>query len=372
MDVDFYLREVDRLAGQSSAQGGNAADLLERLRREQLPAYARLLSIRREAMTSVEADATTGYLEIGHFLGLADDDRRAAFLLCFDVERAANRAELRTRFKPYEPTQPLFQTIPALLNQIRDRELINYRCLTHRSQDGEVVSCAGNFGVIDTFVNSAIVNWFAEHCPSAPLHVRLHPFRAYKQKPPSLALEAALRPVNPKWWHQLALHRGQRDGGHFVLDEQERSKARTQSFWDYNVRKVRSLEVSARRDGAGRLTMMVEELSERHIDSGMLIGRCVHLDTADPVGTNAADATMKHLDLAINVYCDDRISLRRDQSLASGKVVDASFRTHLFRVDEVPFTTLFAVPHLFFDSRVLAEEWLDDQFRGWRECLRDS
>ena len=51
-----------------------------------------------------------------------------------------------------------------------------------------------------------------------------------------------------------------------------------------------------------------------------------------------------------------------NQSLVNGKVVDANMRTHLLRFEKVPFVTLFKLTNLFFDSIVLLNDWIEDQF----------
>ena len=108
--------------------------------------------------------------------------------------------------------------------------------------------------------------------------------------------------------------------------------------------------------------MMVEELSERPRQP-FLLGRCIHLDTADDPGTPFDKAVLHHIDLAINVYVGDARATRLGQNLAEiGKVVDATTRTHLLRMDGVQFSMLLSYAWLFFVSEPLVKEWLQEQF----------
>ena len=372
MELDDYFNEINRIAHECFDREAAVAGHLEQMRATDPTRYAALLRCRRESMSAADAERAQGYLEIGWFRGLADPERLAAFILCFDVESEYNRLDSAKRFERYDASQPLFQNMPGLRDSVRDRELIDYRCLRHAKNDGEVVEHAGKFAIIDRWLNASIVSEVAAQFPNAPTFVRLHPFRAYGTKPPSLLMEATYRPANPKWWKTLSLHVGNRDGGEYVLlDHSKPTRENQTEFWDYRVRKIRALQVSAKRDNPAHLTMMAEELSEELLDDGLLVGRCLHFDTDSPVGTDFGKSNLLHLDLALNFYSGERIAERQRQKLADGMVVDASFRCHLYRIDGIPFAAMFTFPLAFFRSRVLPLEWLDDQFRGWRDVFRE-
>jgi hypothetical protein len=69
---------------------------------------------------------------------------------------------------------------------------------------------------------------------------------------------------------------------------------------------------------------------------------------------------MQHLDLAINVYAGEDRQKRFAQSLQHGKVQDASFRTHLFRIEGTPFVSLFSFCRMFLESKVLLSDWFNE------------
>ena len=52
--------------------------------------------------------------------------------------------------------------------------------------------------------------------------------------------------------------------------------------------------------------------------------------------------------------------------LRNGTVENASFRTHLLRVEGVPLSALLDLATMFFRSTTLTTEWIADQFRGRR------
>lgn len=100
----------------------------------------------------------------------------------------------------------------------------------------------------------------------------------------------------------------------------------------------------------------------RNVDSGYILGKCIHLDTDDPMDTDFRATILNHLDLAINIYTGDSIKSRREQILADGMVQDADYRTHLFRIENIPFPAVIAFVTMYFDSSVLIRDWLEDQF----------
>jgi hypothetical protein len=86
------------------------------------------------------------------------------------------------------------------------------------------------------------------------------------------------------------------------------------------MRGIRRLEVRVERRDDDYLTMMIEELPRADDPNGLMVGRCIHLDTKDPVGTPLKSVRLNHLDLAINVYRDERRLERLSQTLQNGKI----------------------------------------------------
>lgn len=94
---------------------------------------------------------------------------------------------------------------------------------------------------------------------------------------------------------------------------------------------------------------------------GFILGRMIHLDTIDPWGTPFENVQLKHIDLAINVYAPHVVKSRMEWELRSWKVPDASTRTHIFRVDDVPSFFLYWLAREFLESRTLLARWMAQQ-----------
>lgn len=131
-------------------------------------------------------------------------------------------------------------------------------------------------------------------------------------------------------------------------------------YRDYHIRDVRRLEISAQRRATDYLSMMIEELTKPDDSNGIMIGRCIHLDTRAVVGAEMKQTQLQHLDLAINVYEDETRAMRMKDSLQNGRVLDATYRTHLYRIEGIPFPALFGFAERFLLSRVLLREWVHD------------
>jgi hypothetical protein len=69
---------------------------------------------------------------------------------------------------------------------------------------------------------------------------------------------------------------------------------------------------------------------------------------------------LSHLDLALNVYEGDARADRYGRRLKEGMVTDASFRTHLMRIEGIPLLTLLPICAGFLSSETLFREWVHD------------
>jgi hypothetical protein len=85
------------------------------------------------------------------------------------------------------------------------------------------------------------------------------------------------------------------------------------------------------------------------------------MDTDAAVGTTANKAILNHLDLAVNWYPDAAGKVRLSERLDQGMVTDATTRSHLLRVENIPFAAFFEITTAFFTSQVLLREWLSHQ-----------
>ena len=323
------------------------------------------ITFRTSILSPHEENSLSGYLAIGFFAGRARRERLAAFAMSFEVAHEAARLEVMRQCRRYSHTQPLFQNVPSLVGRIRrkdsgrqDYELIDVAAVGSVS-GSEIYRAGSGFTKLCSFLSSGIVNWAQKEWPSAPIFVRLDADVFSTVQPQQLLTEATLVPANPRWLKGFSLRTGMKDFACYELQDRPVSDGQAE-YWDYHVRHLRRLEIHIVRREDDYLSMMIEELPRFDDPNGLMIGRCIHLDTRDPVHTPLGEVQMQHLDLAINVYAGDDRQKRFRQSLQNGKVQDASFRTHLFRIEGIPFLSLFAFCEMFLESKILLSEWLNE------------
>lgn len=369
MELDDYFSELETISDHCVADHLSAQSYLETLIREKPNTIRELIDCRKKYLASSDYSASSALLVVGLFSEFSDLDRITCITVCFELESSISRKSITRRCEKYNKAQDLFKRIPGLFEHIRtkpngekDYELIDYRALS-QVNSSEIVHFYGKFAIIDSYIKPSIVCWSKETFPDSPLYIRLNPHLAYDSCPPQLLEEVILMPANPNWWKNLELHNNTRTGASYTLEDCDPSPETLQQFWEYRIERLRRLDVSATRNTNGNLSMMLEELSEPNINDGFIIGKCIHLDTNDPFGTTFSESYLNHLDLAINVYCGGAIKQRFDDNLVRGRVVDASYRTHLLRIENIPFPALLAYVEMFFDTKILVREWFLDQFR---------
>ena len=94
-----------------------------------------------------------------------------------------------------------------------------------------------------------------------------------------------------------------------------------------------------------------------------MIGYCVHLDILDAIGKDLTILQINHIDLAINIYEEQDVFARLNNRLCDGqKVANASSRTHLVRLEDIPFWDIIKIISMFMKSHCLVMDWIDDQF----------
>jgi hypothetical protein len=108
---------------------------------------------------------------------------------------------------------------------------------------------------------------------------------------------------------------------------------------------------------------MIEELQWLSRNEDVLVGRCIHFDILGTAGSSLDSAQLRHIDLATNVYMDTDARDRMSVSLAGGgQVTDATFRTHVLRIDEARGSVLPRIIEASFVSKALMDDLFADQF----------
>lgn len=364
MNIDSYFESIALLAKAANATSVPAHELIDDPGTH-ATIVAASIAFRESILSSEEENNLSGYLAIGFFAGRPRRERLAAFAMSFEVEHEATNLEVARQCKRYSEQQTLFQNVPFLYEKIRHRgngnkdfELIDLAAIDS-VYGSEIYRAGSGFTKLCPYLSPGIINWARKEWPTAPIFVRLDADIFAMTEPPQLLTEATLIPANPRWLRDFSLRRGMKDFASYALQDRPAIEG-VSEYWDYHVRHLRRIEIHVERREENYLSMMIEEIPRVDDPNGLMICRCIHLDTRDPAYTPLGRVQMQHLDLAINVYAGADRQKRFDQSLKQGKVQDATFRTHLFRIEKTPFVSLFSFCEMFLKSKILLSEWLNE------------
>lgn len=358
-DLDAYYAFVNQMADECVSKDLSPQDLLEKRTDEHDERTLKAIRLRESLSDGADLQRVEGLLVTGLFRQLRQRDRIGTLLICFDLGGCVEQRRLEARFARYKAEDPLFQYQPSLLERVRDGELVPRDAFNEIGEDG-VVEIRGGYSRLDPMLAPAIVHTLADAYPTATLYVRLDPEQASAHRPKRLLLESILVPANPRWWRNLGLFRGQETGAQYSVIAPANAADDLPSFVEYHVQGLRKLETIAQRKEVDHLTMMLEELEL--LRNGLLIGRCIHLDTRAPQGTSPAEAKVLHVDLAINVYAGQKVGERLKAQMNDAEKVKATFRTHLLRTESIPFDVLTLLSFMFFRSHLLRQDLFVNQF----------
>jgi len=367
MGWNEYSRTLDEIVSNADASGAAVLDVIQKLPQVELTAL--LAEVR---LIKNESDIKEGQRFesiFGGFPTIKDPiERGLIYSVVVDAERRHTVSDLRKMCAQYVQEQPLFRALPELWERIRetpdgkkDFELVSTDDLEFVG-DFSAVKYKNRFAFIPHYLPSQLLAW-ASTTLGTKFFVRLDPWNCLDVLPKTILKEIAVRPANPSWASDMRIYRGKKEGARHVLEKMdEPTEENKHLFWDFHTKGIRRLEISARREHDDHFSMMIEELSAKEEKSNIWLGRCIHLDSRDPIGTEFSKCRLDHIDLAMNVYMDETMLIREEQFLDEGKVVDASCRIHLLRYNNVPFSSLLEMSRYFFQSEALTEEWIVDQF----------
>lgn len=362
--LEDYFSSLARLVSTCQKDNTAAHTQLEALIGKDPEFVRHIIAARKPFMTDSDKEKAAPFLTVGFFRHHLVKERLILYTITFEAEERLHTEQMKARLEPYSKEQPLFQTLPDLWEQVRmsgerEADLINAAKLEF--VDGtEFARFQGRFVELDRGLNPGLLRWMKSQFHTSPLYVRLHPHRVFDKLPMSLLQEAIIRPIDPNWWETLKIYPGTNDGLALVLLPPESLIEDLESWWEYNVKGIRRLEMCVGRRNSGNLSVMIEELTRPVRDCEQVVGLCVHMDTDSAVGTAALEARLNHLDLALNWYPGGDGASRLSQRLDEGMVQTAT-RSHLLRIEGIPFTALFEITSAFFTSRVLVREWLSAQ-----------
>ena len=367
MNFDDYFKLLSLIAKQAHEVGTDTFLWLEQGYKKGSGPIWEAVEWRKSVLSPADVESAGGYLPIGYLRDEDETTRLSFFTVYFEVGPELHRLNILRTCEKYRQNHPIFQTKPALWNEVRRRssedeelELLSLR-LFKQYEDSELFEFNGTNFILTRALRPTIVSWSKESFPSVPMFARFNPYRSQQDRIRLLEF-AMLVPPNPRWWANTNLLRGQVDGGCFILQDCPCTRENQTQFWEFKIKGLRKLEISAKRENNLNLKMTLEELS---VDGNGIVGRMIHLDSNCRPGTPADKCLLNHLDLAINYYLDDSAKTRMAQKLSDGgRVVDASNRIHLFRIENIPLSSVLAYVDMFFESTILKKEWRDSQLGG--------
>lgn len=362
--IEQYESLLANLASEAKNAGLNGFGLVERdfVVPDSLTAQA--VGFHAE-MIAVEADRKQAgwILQTGLFNAGTPTNaiRLSAFCVGSEVSKLIEAGAWGRSCTPYSEDDELFREaglVEVYRDIVYDNEIVKF--------DAEVtpgsrhVSFFGGYARIATVLDPVVVAWVRRTWPSLPLWIRLEPDFFSMTKPVDILFEQVIRPIDPSWWPTLSLASGRETSARYFLPA-EMDKENLLAYWEYHAIKIRSLEVQAKRNAKGNLSVMYEELVQE--DEDLVIGRMVHLDTDDQVGTSNEKSTLNHLDLAINVYRGEAARDRLRIPMTDPGAIMTKTRTHVLRIQGIPFDAQIMFALLFLKSTVLKMDWIMDQFR---------
>lgn len=362
--ISDYFDGLEWVVASCDAANVASHAFLEDLGQRNPTVLSKLLSARKAFMTDSDKEKASPYLPIGYFRNFSVEDRLVLFVLSFEVANRLHEKNMNVRLEPYNKEHALFKAAPDLWNYVRvsgerPADLIDAAALEFVSGT-EFVKFGRCFAELDYGLNQGLVSWIRQRFPKSPLFVRLQPSRVFDKLPLSRLHETIVRPIDPGWWKKLDLHHGQLTGLAVEIADTSSPRDDLEAWWERNVKGIRRWEMSVKRANPNYLSVMVEEIIHKSTSPQEVLGSCIHLDTNAPAGTAAEDAELMHLDLAVNWYPGEKGDRRLAQRLDQG-MVETATRTHLLRLENIPFMGFFEVTSAFLNSRVLLREWLSAQ-----------
>lgn len=321
------------------------------------------IKYRKEKLTENDWNRVSAFTTLGYFKEFDLREKAACYCIVMEAEYNRELERLIRDCSPYDGNEPIFNN-PEIKDR-REKDLIK-GLVGERTYGSNIFKLGDKWGYYDHRIPLQIYDWLEDCFKNNAKRIRINPEGLYPYRPPQMMIECLIMPSKWQWWKNLEVYKGTHTGSSYVLlgnDPQQHG-----DYYDYNALNVRCLQEVVTRRNSGNLSMMLEELLEyKHpTDNNQeyVIGRMIHLDTDAQVGAPFANAVLNHIDLAYNLYIDDEATARLGQELCAGEPVqNATRRTHILRIEDIPFSSIFKIAQSFFKSRTLTDEWIETEFQ---------
>ncbi len=319
------------------------------------------LSYWEERLTQKEIDKVKWYGDT-FLTDITKELRDITSALIADLNYHQRLKYLENSLEKYSISQPLFKSNQALFSQTLNDELIPSTQFQKMLLKNVLRLANGQYAYVDESLEPPLLQQLEDR--GLTYYVRVNPYYIYEAYPPILIKEAAWRKPSPKWHNAIGIKPNKNDGFSYYIPEDVDIKTHPYEYIDRYFLHILRLEGEYKRERDGYFSMMVEELKEvshPFLEEFYIIGRMIHLDSIED-GEDGLNAKLKHIDLAVNIYTgDDAINRVNERLENGGKIVDATYRSHILRLNDallsdiIPFST-------FFESKYLQDEWIKDMF----------
>ena len=337
------------------------SDDIESLVNQKEYATLEAISYWKHRLTQKEIDKVKWYGDT--FLRIVDEElRNITSALVFDLNYRQRLKYLENSLKKYSINQPLFAYNQELLSHSLNEELIPSIQFQRDYLANVVHFTNGKYAYIDEALEPPLLQQLEER--GLIYFVRVNPNYIFETHPPVLIKEAAWRRPSPKWKNAIGIKLNQKDGFSYYIPDDVDSKENPYEYMDRHILHILRVEGEYKRGRDGYFSMMVEELKKvEHpfLEEYYLVGRMIHLDSIEN-GDNGFNTKLKHIDLAVNLYMEDNATNREKERLENGgKIVDATLRSHMLRLNDARLSDLILFS-TFFESKCLQDEWIKDMF----------
>lgn len=281
-------------------------------------------------------------------------------------------------FNSYNSTQPIFIKHPEIIKKVSKNGKSEYfsstyfkyigpRCDQHQNVFLGVKYNDSIFEVPESSSPTIEVLYSFLFSRYKNFDIKVTPFKIHNNSDVSIyCRHGVIQPINPKCLSHFELSRRYTGGYYDFSYPNPKYEGSKIYMLDYKLSNKIALEnkrleviLKHRKQD---LSMMLEEIFYDEFHQ-QIVGKCIHLDIIDAYGKDITKMKMKHIDLAINIYINENINIRLNQRISDGfKVTDADYRTHLIRLEEIPFLDMIKIVYLFMDSKSLVIDWIDNQF----------
>jgi hypothetical protein len=300
------------------------------------------------------------------------------YSLFYDIFISNHKYHRLNSFKNYDESQPLFSSYPDLFSIISKHGKLEYipaKELQYKGlciDDAEVkfIAFAYQKHLLEIpYVNVELIEYILKKY-KCDFDLHVSPYHIHNiENTQSCYEHGVIRPIDTKFMNCFILQKGFTGGLYdfsYMNEDLKDNETYYKSFKICQTPLVGSqgLEVVVKNRNKD-MSMMLEELVINKFEN-ILTGYCVHLDILNAYNRDLTRMEVNHIDLAINIYETKDMEHRLHEKLSDGKkVTKASYRTHLLRLENIPFLDIIKIISLFMIPQCLVMDWINDQFPNY-------